>query len=68
LFAGGIGRTDLPGGDYQLLIQGIRNKILVLPESTRVLPGHGPITTIGEERQNNPFLQFTNSWSTHPTS
>ena len=64
LFAGGIGRTDLPGGDYKLLIQGIREKILALPEATKVLPGHGPITTIGEERQNNPFLQFSNSWST----
>ena len=64
LFAGGIGRTDLPGGDYNLLIQGIREKILVLPEATKVLPGHGPITTVGEERQNNPFLQFANPRST----
>ena len=63
LFAGGIGRTDLPGGDYNLLIQGIREKILVLPEPTKVLPGHGPITTVGEERQNNPFLKFGDSWS-----
>ena len=64
LFAGGIGRTDLPGGDYNLLIRGIREKILVLPEATKVLPGHGPITTVGEERQNNPFLQFANPRST----
>jgi len=64
LFAGSIGRTDLPGGDYHLLIQGIREKILVLPEATKVLPGHGPITTVGEERQNNPFLQFANPRST----
>ena len=64
LFAGSIGRTDLPGGDYNLLIQGIREKILVLPEATKVLPGHGPITTVGEERQNNPFLQFANPRST----
>jgi len=64
LFAGGIGRTDLPGGDYHLLIQGIREKILVLPEATKVLPGHGPITTVGQERQNNPFLQFANPRST----
>jgi hydroxyacylglutathione hydrolase len=58
LFAGGIGRTDLPGGDYDLLIRGIREKILPLPDATRVLPGHGPTTSIGEERQNNPFLRF----------
>jgi hydroxyacylglutathione hydrolase len=57
LFAGGVGRTDLPGGDHELLIQGIRGKILVLPETTRVLPGHGPITSIGEELRNNPFLK-----------
>jgi hydroxyacylglutathione hydrolase len=58
LFAGSVGRADLPGGDHNLLIQGIREKILVLPEATKVLPGHGPITSIGEELRNNPFLQF----------
>jgi hydroxyacylglutathione hydrolase len=58
LFAGGIGRTDLPGGDCDLLLHGIREKILTLPDATKVLPGHGPMTSIGEERQNNPFLQF----------
>jgi hydroxyacylglutathione hydrolase len=58
LFAGGIGRTDLPGGDFDLLLGGIREKILALPDATKVLPGHGPTTSIGEERQNNPFLQF----------
>jgi hydroxyacylglutathione hydrolase len=52
LFAGGIGRTDLPGGDHRLLISGIREKILVLPDDTVVLPGHGPQTTIGRERHN----------------
>jgi glyoxylase-like metal-dependent hydrolase (beta-lactamase superfamily II) len=57
LFAGGIGRTDLPGGDHRLLITGIRQKILVLPDDTVVLPGHGPQTTIGQERYSNPFLQ-----------
>jgi glyoxylase-like metal-dependent hydrolase (beta-lactamase superfamily II) len=57
LFAGSIGRTDLPGGDHQLLIEKIRQKLLVLPESTRVYPGHGPMTTIGQEKQHNPFLQ-----------
>jgi len=58
LFAGGVGRTDLPGGDHDLLIQGIREKILILPEATRVLPGHGPTTSIGQELRNNPFLQL----------
>ncbi|MBV9492143.1 MAG: MBL fold metallo-hydrolase [Verrucomicrobia bacterium] len=56
LFAGSIGRTDLPGGDYAQLIQGLRTKVLTLPDETRVLPGHGPPTTIGEERRTNPFL------------
>ena len=57
LFAGSIGRTDLPGGDHQLLIAGIKEKLLPLPETTRVCPGHGPMTTIGEEKQYNPFLR-----------
>jgi glyoxylase-like metal-dependent hydrolase (beta-lactamase superfamily II) len=57
LFAGGIGRTDLPGGDHRLLITGIHQKILVLPDDTVVLPGHGPQTTVGQERPSNPFLQ-----------
>ena len=57
LFAGSIGRTDLPGGDHKLLVRGIHEKILTLPDETTVLPGHGPITTIGEERRNNPFLR-----------
>jgi glyoxylase-like metal-dependent hydrolase (beta-lactamase superfamily II) len=56
LFNMGIGRTDGPGGDYDLLISSIRNKLLVLPDNTLVLPGHGPKTTIGWERVNNPFL------------
>ena len=56
LFAGGIGRTDLPGGDYETLIRGIHQKVLVLPDDTRVLSGHGPPTTIGEEKRTNPFL------------
>jgi hydroxyacylglutathione hydrolase len=58
LFAGGVGRTDLPGGDHELLIRGIREKLLILPDATKVLPGHGPATSIGEERQSNPFLQI----------
>ena len=57
LFAGSIGRTDLPGGDGQQILRSLRERLLVLPDSTRVLPGHGPETTIGEERQSNPFLQ-----------
>ena len=57
LFDMSIGRTDGPGGDYNLLISNIRNKLLVLPEHTVVLPGHGPKTTIGRERRGNPFLQ-----------
>lgn len=57
LFAGSIGRTDFPGGDQPLLIRGIREKILVLPDKTAILPGHGSPTTVGHERRNNPFLQ-----------
>ena len=57
LFAGSIGRTDLPGGNHKLLMRGIHEKILALPDVTAVLPGHGPPTTIGQERRNNPFLQ-----------
>lgn len=57
LFQGSIGRTDLPGGDYETLMQSIREKLLVLPDETTVLSGHGPATTIGRERQSNPFLQ-----------
>lgn len=56
LFAGSIGRTDLPGGNYQQLVRGLHEKILRLPDETRVLPGHGPATTIGVERRSNPFL------------
>jgi len=56
LFAGSIGRTDLPGGNYDHLIRSIREKLLVLPEETVVYPGHGPATTIGKEVLENPFL------------
>jgi hydroxyacylglutathione hydrolase len=56
LFAGSIGRTDLPGGDHQQLLSSLRDKILVLDDQTTVLPGHGPATTIGQERAGNPFL------------
>ena len=57
LFAGSIGRTDLPGGDFKTIIRSIRDRLLPLPEDTRVIPGHGSITTIGQERESNPFLQ-----------
>lgn len=56
LFAGSIGRTDLPGGDHQQMLISLRTKILVLDDDTTVLPGHGPTTTIGRERASNPFL------------
>ena len=56
LFQGSIGRTDLPGGDYDRLIRSIRESLLTLPDDTVVYPGHGPSTTIGEEKQFNPFL------------
>lgn len=56
LFSGSIGRTDLPQGDYATLINAIQTKLLPLPDSTMVYSGHGPATTIGEERQYNPFL------------
>ena len=58
LFAGSIGRTDLPGGDFDQIIDSLHSRILALPDETRVLPGHGPGTTIGEERRSNPFLQM----------
>jgi len=57
LFAGSIGRTDLPGGSYKKIISSLHQQVLALPDDTVVVPGHGPLTTIGEERQSNPFLQ-----------
>ena len=56
LFAGSIGRTDLPGGDHALLLRGIVEKLLPLPDDTVVYPGHGPETTVGDERESNPYL------------
>jgi glyoxylase-like metal-dependent hydrolase (beta-lactamase superfamily II) len=56
LFAGGVGRWDLPGGSREDLIRGIREKLLPLPNATVVLPGHGPATTVGTERESNPYL------------
>ena len=56
IFMGSIGRTDLPGGDYQVLMNSIRSQVLPMPSDTRLLPGHGPETTVGHERGTNPFL------------
>jgi hydroxyacylglutathione hydrolase len=56
LFAGSIGRTDLPGGSFEKIIRSLHEKVLALPDETVVVPGHGPQTTIGEERESNPFL------------
>jgi glyoxylase-like metal-dependent hydrolase (beta-lactamase superfamily II) len=57
LFAGSIGRTDFPGGDYDTLIRAIREKLLTLGDDVRFVPGHGPMSTFGEERRSNPFLK-----------
>lgn len=57
LFAGSVGRTDLPGGNTAALLRSIHNRLLPLPENTVVIPGHGPATTIGRERDSNPFLK-----------
>jgi len=56
LFAGSIGRTDLPGGDLETLLRSIREVLFAFPDDTVVWPGHGPATTIGQERRTNPFL------------
>lgn len=56
IFQGSIGRTDLPGGDYQTLINSIHSQVLSLPDDTRLLSGHGPATTVENERKHNPFL------------
>ena len=57
LFAGSVGRVDLPGGSMEVLMRSIEERLLTLPDDTEVFPGHGPRTTIGEERAHNPFLQ-----------
>lgn len=59
IFAGSIGRTDLPGGDFATLMRSIRDQILTLPDEMRLLPGHGPETTVGRERRSNPFVTGT---------
>ncbi|MGO9437123.1 MAG: MBL fold metallo-hydrolase [Terracidiphilus sp.] len=56
LFSGSIGRTDLPGGNSEQIIDSIHSRLLKLPDKTKVIPGHGPLTTIGNERRTNPFL------------
>ena len=56
LFYGSIGRTDLPGGNFETLISGIKNKLFILPDDTKVFSGHGPETTLGFEKKTNPFL------------
>jgi len=57
LFAGSIGRTDLPGGSFEKIIRSLHDKVMALPDDTTVVPGHGPLTTIGAERESNPFLK-----------
>jgi hydroxyacylglutathione hydrolase len=57
LFAGSIGRTDLPGGSMPAMLASLRDKVLPLADDTAVLPGHGPMTTIGRERATNPYLR-----------
>jgi glyoxylase-like metal-dependent hydrolase (beta-lactamase superfamily II) len=57
LFAGSIGRTDLPGGSFEKIITSLHDKVLALPDETVVIPGHGSLTTIGDERETNPFLK-----------
>jgi hydroxyacylglutathione hydrolase len=56
IFAGSIGRTDLPGGDHRQLIESVLTKIFPLPDETILFPGHGPATTVGEEKRSNPFF------------
>jgi hydroxyacylglutathione hydrolase len=57
LFAGSIGRTDLPGGSFEKIMRSLHDKLLSLPDETAVVPGHGPLTSIGAERESNPFLK-----------
>lgn len=63
IFAGSVGRVDLPGGDAGTLLRSIREKILTLPEDTVLWPGHGPETTVGREAETNPFLTGAFGWS-----
>lgn len=63
LFAGSIGRTDLPGGSFEKILRSIHQKLLILPDETIVYPGHGAVTTIGRERAANPFLELPHNSS-----
>ncbi|UCF20359.1 MAG: MBL fold metallo-hydrolase [Gemmatimonadota bacterium] len=63
VFAGSIGRTDLPGGDYRTLIESIEQKLLTLPDEVILYCGHGPATTVGRERETNPFLTGSLGWN-----
>ena len=56
IFAGSVGRTDFPGGDWDQLIESIKTQVFIMPDDTRLLSGHGPETTVGEEKRNNPFV------------
>jgi glyoxylase-like metal-dependent hydrolase (beta-lactamase superfamily II) len=56
IFAGSVGRTDFPGGSWEQLIESIKTQVFTLPDNTRLLSGHGPETTVGEEKRNNPFV------------
>ena len=56
IFAGSVGRTDLPGGDYRTLLDSVQRHVMTMPDATRLLTGHGPPTTVGHERTSNPFL------------
>lgn len=57
IFAGSVGRYDLPGGDFSVLERSIREQVYTLPDATTIYPGHGPITTVGQEKQSNPFVR-----------
>ena len=60
IFAGSVGRTDLPGGDTATLLDSIRTQLLTLPDEVELYPGHGPATTVGRERKNNPYIRNSN--------
>ena len=57
IFRESIGRTDLPGGDFKTLVESIKNQVYTLPEAVKIYPGHGPSTTVGHEKENNPFVK-----------
>lgn len=65
LFAGSIGRTDLPGGDMKKILASLKGRLMALPDATRVIPGHGEMTTIGRERETNPFLVNRSAFGQH---